>query len=361
MKKIFILSSLIAVTLATPSFATPTELDKKTVASKAYVDTKQDKIPAATEDYQSVLVDTDTDGEIGKLMLLTEDYMENQTESFASYGVSDNEMATAGAIRRELENNWQQKLPELDLGYTPGVVLMPGTEAGQFTPKFIIPGLDDFISLGDTVDPIFLWRNTDLFGGNNNLQAITMAYEDAFRLEWNDIIDDNNSIGLVDVSEQGLLYSPASLKLVSDVWKESQRTITGHAVNVADSLLTDSTTDGVVQKRAIYNDVAANYTASTQSTHIPTMGAVMSIVNTNAPTGTPGNVAMYDPTTGALGDGVATYSGATAQNPYNATNDAAKIATAAAVETKQTKRVCAGYEPGHENDPDYCWLWDFPD
>ena len=79
------------------------------------------------------------------------------------------------------------------------------------------------------------------------------------------------------------------------------------------------------------------------------------------PTGTPGNVAMYDPTTGALGDGVATYSGATAQNPYNATNDAAKIATAAAVETKQTKRVCAGYEPGHENEADYCWLWDFPD
>ena len=44
MKKIFILSSLIAVTLATTSFAEPTELDKKTVASKAYVDTKQDII-----------------------------------------------------------------------------------------------------------------------------------------------------------------------------------------------------------------------------------------------------------------------------------------------------------------------------
>ena len=48
MKKIFILSSLIAVTLATPSFAEPTELDKKTVASKALVDTKQDIIPAGT-------------------------------------------------------------------------------------------------------------------------------------------------------------------------------------------------------------------------------------------------------------------------------------------------------------------------
>ena len=35
---------VIAALFATPSFAEPTELDKKTVASKAYVDTKQDKI-----------------------------------------------------------------------------------------------------------------------------------------------------------------------------------------------------------------------------------------------------------------------------------------------------------------------------
>ena len=39
---------IFALFIATPSFATPTELDKKTVASKAYVDTKQDKIPAGT-------------------------------------------------------------------------------------------------------------------------------------------------------------------------------------------------------------------------------------------------------------------------------------------------------------------------
>ena len=37
---------IFALFIATPSFATPTELDKKTVASKAYVDTKQDIIPA---------------------------------------------------------------------------------------------------------------------------------------------------------------------------------------------------------------------------------------------------------------------------------------------------------------------------
>ena len=44
MKK-FIALSVFATLFTMPSFAEPTELDKKTVASKAYVDTKQDIIP----------------------------------------------------------------------------------------------------------------------------------------------------------------------------------------------------------------------------------------------------------------------------------------------------------------------------
>ena len=62
MKKIFILSSLIVTTLATPSFATPTELDKKTVASKAYVDTKQDIIETG-----NVMFHDDPDGTEGDI------------------------------------------------------------------------------------------------------------------------------------------------------------------------------------------------------------------------------------------------------------------------------------------------------
>lgn len=76
-------------------------------------------------------------------------------------------------------------------------------------------------------------------------------------------------------------------------------------------------------------------------------------IQNTTPTGTPGNVAMYDATTGALSDGVATYSGATAQNPYNATNDAAKIATAAAVETKQNKITATS--DGTNNTPNYVY------
>jgi hypothetical protein len=143
-----------------------------------------------------------------------------------------------------------------------------------------------------------------------------------------------------------------------------QNKITGHAANAADSLLTDSATDGTVQKRAIYNDTAANYNASTQSTQIPTMGAVMSAVSAGvsaaAPSGDPNTIANYG-ANGALGSGIATYSGATQQSPYNAGNDAGKIATAAAVETKQTKKVCYDWPDGVEHTDANCWLWTLPD
>lgn len=74
-------------------------------------------------------------------------------------------------------------------------------------------------------------------------------------------------------------------------------------------------------------------------------------------TGTANIIANYD-STGALGSGIATYS---ASGTYNATNDAGKIATAAAVETKQTKKVCYGWPDGVEQTDANCWLWTLPD
>ena len=143
-----------------------------------------------------------------------------------------------------------------------------------------------------------------------------------------------------------------------------QNKISGHAANAADSLLTDSATDGTVQKRAIYSDTAANYDSTTQSTQIPTMGAVMSAVSAGvsaaAPSGDPNTIANYG-ANGALGSGIATYSGATQQSPYNAGNDAGKLATAAAVETKQTKKVCYDWPDGVEHTDANCWLWTLPD
>ena len=52
-------AALVALFIATPSFAEPSELDKKTVASKAYVDTKQDLI-----DSGNVLLDNFDDNNV---------------------------------------------------------------------------------------------------------------------------------------------------------------------------------------------------------------------------------------------------------------------------------------------------------
>ena len=73
--------------------------------------------------------------------------------------------------------------------------------------------------------------------------------------------------------------------------------------------------------------------------------------------GTAGNVVTYTGTAGSVGSATvssaATYNNGTLQNGSD-------IANITAVETKQDKKVCAGYEPGHDNDPSYCWLWVLP-
>ena len=123
MKKIFIISSLIATTLATPSFAEPTELDKKTVASKAYVDTKQDKITTGLvefnddPDYMLPAITTydTTNGlvsnKIGILDWQTADDVQGPLNYF-SYEVSgygsemDNYVPTVRAVAESLQNIW---------------------------------------------------------------------------------------------------------------------------------------------------------------------------------------------------------------------------------------------------------------
>ncbi len=190
-----------------------------------------------------------------------------------------------------------------------------------------------------------------------------------------------------------------------------QNKIPAHAANAVDSVLTDSTTDGNVQKRAIF-DGSATYAAGTHANQIPTMGAVMSAITNGTPkitwsatqtaavnnysttfngttnnwvaadsgklvdgnvlanavalkqnkvpAGIAGNVVTYTGTAGMVGS-VATYDGSTT---YAAATDANKIATAAFVETKQKKKVCAGWPDDvavADRTDANCWLWTFPD
>ena len=119
MKKIFIISSLIATTLATPLFAAPTELDKKTVASKAYVDTKQDIIETGLvslgdewfEDLPSVVSFDSTSGLVGnKYGILDVNGSMNYIDDGWNNYVGDSEVEylipTVGAVGRELQFIW---------------------------------------------------------------------------------------------------------------------------------------------------------------------------------------------------------------------------------------------------------------
>ena len=316
-------AALVSLFIATPSFAEPTELDKKTVASKAYVDTKQDKIttgnimlyddPDGTEGDISVpglvAYDPQTSTLSGnKIGILDQDTILDHEGTLFTYGTQggygsemDNFVPTVRAVvesLRILDDAKQNNLPAVwtdptDAYYT-------ASTGGQTIDLTATPGRvgHRYITAGGS-QPL-----TQKAGADNVILYIN---------------------GTKTLAE----YQTSNFGATGDFATTNQNYINGALVSL--ELLKDVYS-------ALHNEI-----------------------QNATPTGTPGNVAMYDPSTGALGDGVATYSGATAQDPYNATNDAAKIATAAAVETKQTKRVCAGYEPGHENDPDYCWLWDFPD
>ncbi len=308
----------IAALFATPSFAEPTELDKKTVASKAYVDTKQDKITTGLvefnddPDYMLPAITTydSTSGlvanKIGILDWQTADdvggFLENFSYEGGGYGSEmDNYVPTVRAVAESLSDLLNVKQDKLSLLWTsttnPYNMASMGGETIDLTTT---PGI---------VDHRYITA-----GGSQPLTKKSGA---------------DNVILYINGTKTLAQYQTSNFGGTGDGATTNQNYIKGALVSL--ELLKDVYS-------ALHNEI-----------------------QNATPTGTPGNVAMYDASTGALGDGVATYSGATAQNPYNATNDAAKIATAAAVETKQTKRVCAGYEPGHENAPDYCWLWDFPD
>ena len=129
------------------------------------------------------------------------------------------------------------------------------------------------------------------------------------------------------------------------------------------SLVTRTTNDGFTGERKIFEESdVANYNTGTaqqkqaNSISIPTMGAVMAAISNNQvtlPTGTAGNVVTYN-SNGAIGGSVATYNGS---GTYNASTDAGKIATAAAVETKQNKMTCTRWLDNAEHTDANCLLW----
>ena len=128
-------------------------------------------------------------------------------------------------------------------------------------------------------------------------------------------------------------------------------------------LVTKTSQDGQLGERKIFEaSDLSGYSALTGNNKaiadisIPTVGAMMTAISNNQvtlPTGTAGNVVTYN-SNGAIGGSVATYNGS---GTYNASTDAGKIATAAAVETKQNKMTCTRYVENAEQTDENCLLW----
>ena len=304
---------VIAALFATPSFAEPTELDKKTVASKAYVDTKQDIIETGLVEFNdnpeymlpAITTYDSTSGLVAnKIGILDQETIaddEGNLNNYDGYGAEmDNFVPTVRAVAGGLVNKqntlpaaWTSTTNPPTMASTGGQTIELNT-AGNVKRRYITAGGSRPLTKKSGADNVILYIN-----GTKTLAQ----YQTSNFGETGDAATTNQNY------IKGALVS---LELLKDVYS------------------------------ALHNEI-----------------------QNATPTGTPGNVAMYDPSTGALGDGVATYDGSTT---YNASTDADKIAVMSGV---QRKKECGGYEPApagqpahdgtHPGDEDYCWLWVFPD
>ena len=379
-------------------------LAKKSVVSKAYADDSfQTKIPATASglsayfgDGGTLVVATGTDGVVAPSLILP-GFRDNSSTEFSAelrrivevdgywnmdtdeYSGMIDDMYRSATGGEPLLYHPKYSIPSLELvkdltdtlnnkidylipasNLPLGVVLMPTDTAGVPGYRFIIPGLD-MVPDGNT-DPYANPRNWALFGGDVSNNEMVAILDDISRMYNNDLSrDNNNGLGWYDtgMTLNDVLYAPASLKLVSDVWNESQRKIpasgyaaaaNGAAAAVAytngngnattdwlnaavkgTGIITKTATAGQIGERKIVEEAdVANYAGTAlEKISVPTMGAVMAAITANQvtlPTGTAGNVVTYD-ANGAVGGSVAVLS---SLNNYNAANDSGKLINAAA-------------------------------
>ncbi|MBP5485249.1 MAG: hypothetical protein J6Y07_00895 [Alphaproteobacteria bacterium] len=314
-----------------PAFATnsdPTELARKTVASKAYVDTKQDQIETGMIDFDMdtgapyalpALVSYDTDNGLVGNQIGIFDWQTSDDMMGPLYYYND-------AVMRDF--------PDLDMDkFVPTVRAV----ANSFTDfKYNM----DKISWNSNTQNLINAYNTN-FGGNGN---------------WPEEYDDSNYLvsGYVFINSLALKQNKIGATTTAHTYDATNRpTADG-------SVITTTTTAGVVGERGIAT--APTYDANNQlsnSSWIPTMGAMMTaIANGSAaliPAGTAGNVVTYSGTAGTFG------SNTVASAPsYDATTGAlengSEIANIAAIDTRQKKMTCAGWD-SETHDDAHCWLW----
>ena len=297
----------IAALFVTPSFAEPTELDKKTVASKAYVDTKQDIIETGLVNYYSIaddetkqvpsLVSYDsTNGFLvgNEIGILNYENIYNDDWNLLTGSEMDNFVPTVRAVTEGLSEKQDKLMPAststilyYSMASTGGQTIDLRANAGVVGRRYITAGGSQPLTKKSGADNVILYIN-----GTKTLAQYQTS----------------NFGGIADAVNMGQNYikgALVSLELLKDVYSELNSKITNNALPTG------------------------------------TTGTVVTYNGVNAETGVQefGERAVYDPA-----------------NTYNAQTDATKLATAGFVETKQNKMVCAGWDSDTHTD-EHCWLW----
>ncbi len=203
-------AALVALFVATPSFAEPSELDKKTVASKAYVDTKQDII-------ETGLVEFDDYGTTAAVPALV-------STNAAGTALNGN---TIGFLDLNTYNNLNRGLDELPDTMVPSIGLLANE-------------LDSiWNNMASQWSPLSWIVNND--NGANRIKAIN-AYNSTFGTGTNNWAGNGNHL----INGQFLANSLA-LK---------QNKIPAGTVG---NVVTYTGTAGTVSSRGVYNDPSSAY------------------------------------------------------------------------------------------------------
>ena len=269
----------------------PTADAGKVVKSQTFANamaTKQNKIGVEDDDLilgqqgvtgmRAVLAPTDTAGIVNQIGLWDADGGDPESWDLDSaYGDADERqliarsIPTVGAVEVGL-NSLKDQIDDIDIPDISNLQTKIAASSWRDANNTVIPGVVVSSGTSGVVNQRLLLDKPD----NLRDEALTNL---VLNNNSNGIKNDINSstvVGLdVRKSIPTLMMTTAIANAAAD---QKQSKITGHASGAADALLTDSTTDGVVQKRTIFTD-GTTYVAGTHANQIPTMGAVMSAIS----------------------------------------------------------------------------------
>ena len=367
---------VIAALFATPSFAEPTELDKKTVASKAYVDTKQDIIETGLVTFHELEEDIDytvpalvsygtgtnnADGVLGNKIgilginqaaggLYSYEFLDDLWDDEES-GYLDNFVPTVRAISVQLNSIWNS---------------MPYWHALSWDNNlYWTPIVRYSATFGNDGN----WPGTSTNLINGEFLANSLA------LKQYKIPSSGSNGGMVVVNNGEIGITSRAGSTLNDALPAGSLQSYLNPYVKGTGLVTKTAIDGVVGERKIFEatDIAnyhANglnqYQQATQDISIPTVGAMMTAITNGAnaalPAGTAGNVVTYTGTAGTVSSrGV--YNNPSSvyfDNPNINDNELITVNAAGAivdyVDARTPEITCAGVEPGTNE----CWLWTIP-